>query len=192
MLAPALRAVFAAAATSVALALAGCATPAPPTPPGVGEQLREWSGRFSVIRSPVDPRAQRESASGRFALTARGGVAAPRPALALALYSPFGQTVATALRPVRGDASLRLHDGREMRAPSLDELLAQALGYTMPVERLPNWLASDFEQVLAHGADGRPREALDSGWRIRLDDGRWSFERDDPAGRVLVRLVLDD
>jgi outer membrane biogenesis lipoprotein LolB len=174
-------------AIALAAALAGCATPAARTPAAVTEVAapRDWSGRFSVTLQPHVPDAASDNSGGRFELTAFG------PAMNLTLYSPFGQTIASAERRPDGSASLQLADGRRLHAENLDRLLHRALGHPMPVERLPDWLDRRFEQVLRRDAAGEPIDALDSGWRIRLDDRRWQMQRIEPTGTLTVLLLLD-
>jgi outer membrane biogenesis lipoprotein LolB len=187
----------AALAIALAAALTGCATTPAPQPvaaaavPDPAATMREWAGRFSAVRQPADPAATSEAAHGRFELVSTPDPAAGVPALSLAVFSPFGQTIATASRAPTGVATVVLADGRQLHAYSLDELLHQALGYRLPVERLPQWLDGRFEQVLERDAAGQPRSAIDSGWRIELGDGRWALHRQEQGDRITVRLVLD-
>lgn len=187
----------AALAAGLGLALAaGCATVAPPPSPAPGatapravEVPREWNGRFSVRVATAGAEGRQDAAFGRFSLVRR-----PVPAgrvLELALVSPFGQTIADARREPDGASTLRLADGRTLRAGSLDGLVEQALGWPLPVERLPDWLDDRFETVLARDARGAPTRARDSGWRIEREPGRWSLARPRPDGELRVVLVLD-
>jgi outer membrane lipoprotein LolB len=173
-------------ATALAV-LGGCATPAPraAVPPADAASLREWAGRFSVTYQQLVPDAPVDNNGGRFELTAVGN------ALELTLYSPFGQTVASAQRRPDGSATLELADGRRMQSETLDGLLHQALGYPLPIERLPDWLDRRFEQVISRDAGGEAIDALDSGWRIRLDARRWQFQRQQSTGTLTVLLLLD-
>ncbi|HVL55028.1 MAG TPA: lipoprotein insertase outer membrane protein LolB, partial [Burkholderiaceae bacterium] len=102
--------------------------------------MREWSGRFAAARHPSDPAAASEAAHGRFELVSTPDPAGQAPALSLTVFSPFGQTIATASRAPTGVATVVLADGRQLHARSLDELLHQALGYRLPIEGLPRWL----------------------------------------------------
>jgi len=173
-------------AASTAVLVSGCATPQPPAAQAADQPpSREWQGRFLVSVQTLDPNVPADVSAGRFELVTRGD------ALRLALFSPFGQTLASARRDGDGIAVLELADGRRLQAGSLDELLQRALGHPLPIERLPQWLERRFEQVLARSPDGTPVEASDSGWRIRMDTRRWELERPQPTGRLRVLLLLD-
>jgi outer membrane lipoprotein LolB len=191
-----------------AATLAGCAVVAPPTPsappaappgsldslgspaaPRATDAAREWSGRFAISRTSADPGARQEAAAGRFELAA-----VPMPGgrrLELALTSPFGQTVATGRREPDGGSTLRLADGRTLRAATLDGLVERALGAPLPVERLPDWLDDRFETVLERDPQGRPTLAADSGWRIEREPLRWALQRAHADGTLRVVLQLD-
>jgi outer membrane biogenesis lipoprotein LolB len=176
-------------AATLAAALTGCATPAPPvTAPAAAadpDGPREWQGRFLITVHGFDPEVAADSTSGRFELTAKG------PALDLVLFSPFGQTMAWAARRADGTATLELSDGRRVQADSLDALLQRALGYPLPIERLPVWLERRFEHVVARDDRGEPIDALDSGWRIRMESRRWQLQRPQASGTLTVLLLLD-
>jgi outer membrane biogenesis lipoprotein LolB len=180
------------AAIAAAALAAGCATPAPPPPAPAArapvEGPRDWSGRFSVTLTA--PSADRQdAAAGRFALTAL-----PTPAgrsLALELTSPFGQTIATGERAPDGRSTLKLADGRTVEASTLDGVLERALGWPLPIERLPDWLDDRFEAVTSRDAQGRVTAATDSGWRIEREPLRWALQRIHGEGLLRVVLVLD-
>jgi outer membrane lipoprotein LolB len=179
----------AAIAVTAPLLVAGCATPQPPAPATAQaadpQAPREWQGRFQVAVLSFDPNLPADTSSGRFELVAVG------ESLRLALFTPFGQTVAFAGRHADGSATLELADGRRLTARSLDDLLQRALGYPLPIERLPHWLERRFEQVISHDREGVPVDALDSGWRIRMDARRWELVRPQPTGSLQVLLLLD-
>lgn len=179
---------------ALSLALCGCAI-APPAPvatppaPVAADAVREWTGRFSVISRPDSPEANQEAGAGRFVLVSR-----PAPGgrtLDLEVVTPFGQTIATGRRAPDGSATMTLADGRRIEAPSLDALLERALGWALPVERLPAWLDDRFETVLERDAAGQPRLAQDSGWRIEREPRRWALQRSHAGGMLRVVLVLD-
>ena len=178
------------AVCGAALATAGCAV-APPVPAGMPSEawVREWNGRFSVVVEATLPGGNQDTIAGRFALAARGAPGAR--ALGLELVSPFGQTVATGRREPDGRAMLTLSDGRTLRAPSLDALLEQALGWPLPIERLPDWLDDRFETVVTRDAEGRVATAEDSGWRIEREPRRWTLRRPHEGTQLRVGLVLD-
>ncbi|RPH46392.1 MAG: hypothetical protein EHM87_02230 [Burkholderiales bacterium] len=172
---------------SASLVLSGCAV-APPAPPEARLEapVREWAGRFSVVIDAAVPGGNQDTVAGRFALAARGTPGAR--ALDLELVSPFGQTVATGRREPDGRSALTLSDGRTVRAPSLDALLERALGWPLPIERLPDWLDDRFETVVARDPQGRVTMAEDSGWRIEREPRRWALRR--PHGDTQLRVVL--
>ena len=173
-----------------ALATAGCAV-VPPMPAGSSSEasVREWNGRFWVMVEAALPGGNQDTIAGRFALSARGAPGAR--ALELELVSPFGQTLATGRREPDGRAMLTLSDGRTLRAPSLDALLEQALGWPLPIERLPDWLDDRFETVITRDAAGRVATAQDSGWRIEREPRRWTLRRPHEGTQLRVGLVLD-
>jgi outer membrane biogenesis lipoprotein LolB len=174
------------------LLAAGCASVAPPRTPAPSTQPegpREWSGRFSVTARSAAGDGQLDAAAGRFVLAS-----VPQPAgraLDLTLVSPFGQTLASGRRAADGASTLSLADGRTFAAGTLDGLVEQALGWSLPVERLPDWLDDRFERVVARDAEGRVVEARDSGWHIERASRRWALERPRPGGTLRVVLLLD-
>ena len=78
-----------------------------------------------------------------------------------------------------------------LQAASLDAVIEQALGWSLPVERLTDWLDDRFEDVISRDAQGQVMSARDSGWFIRREPHRWELERSQPTGRLRVILVLD-
>jgi hypothetical protein len=142
-----------------------------------------------LVMEAALPGGNQDTIAGRFALSARGAPGAR--ALDLELVSPFGQTVATGRRESDGRAMLTLSDGRTLRAASLDALLEQALGWPLPIERLPDWLDDRFETVVTRDAAGRVATAEDSGWRIEREPRRWTLRRPHEGTQLRVGLVLD-
>jgi len=188
---PSRRRTALAPAVALTLALAGCAS-APPVPSATAASLdapREWNGRFSVRLESDGPEGRQEAATGRFSLLSR-----PTPAgraLEVDLSSPLGQILAQGRRQPDGRSSLELSDGRRFEAGSLNGVLEQALGWPLPIERLPDWLDDRFQAVLERDAAGRAVLARDSGWRIEREPRRWTLTRPHPQGRLLVVLLLD-
>ncbi|RXZ44791.1 lipoprotein insertase outer membrane protein LolB [Crenobacter cavernae] len=97
----------------------------------------------------------------------------------LSILSPVGSTVA---RLTRDDSGVALEaDGQTRRAPDVETLTADALGYPLPLENLAWWIRG----LAAPGvpvektADGIEQE----GWRIR-------FIADDAGGPVPRRVEL--
>jgi outer membrane biogenesis lipoprotein LolB len=187
------RGAVASLAVTGLLLAAGCAiTPAAPEPQVASrapELPREWAGRFSVRLQSGDPTGRQDAADGRFTLSEQPAPGGRR--LELALSSPFGQTMANASRQPDGSATLTLADGRSLSASSLDALLERALGWPLPVERLPDWLDDRFETVVARDAQGAVTTAADSGWRIEREPRRWTLQRPQGAGALRVVLLLD-
>jgi outer membrane biogenesis lipoprotein LolB len=164
----------------------------PATPLRFGYQEappRQWTGRFSVSLRANEPVGQNESGVGRFQLEARGDPAERQ--LVLILTTPFGQRIAQGQRQADGSSRLELADGRVLRNASLDAVVEQALGWPLPLERLPQWLDDRFEEVILRDPTGGISEALDSGWLIEREPGRWALSRSHERGQLRVVLVLD-
>ena len=150
---------------------------------------RHWSGRFSVSLRATEPGGANESAQGRFQLEAAGDP--QQRALSLILTSPFGQRIAQGSRQTDGASRLELADGRVLRDGSLDGVVEQALGWPLPLERLPQWLDDRFEEVILRDAQGGISQAVDSGWLIEREPGRWALARTHARGQLRVILLLD-
>ena len=197
-----------AAALSMALLSAGCASfqPGPPVEAGMqGDRVYRQSialeGRLSLR---YQQSGREEAVHGSFTWTQT-----PEQTV-LRLLSPLGQTIATIdIKP--GLATL-VQSGKAPRtAADVNELTEQALGWPLPVAGLRDWL-----QGFATDAKGKPfiaRPMADSdpsnvvttrdGWRIqyvnwqdpqvggaypkRIDLARFT-ER---AGEVSIRIVID-
>jgi outer membrane lipoprotein LolB len=160
-----------------AAVLAGCATP-PPT----ADEGRWTSGRLSVRIDATAARAAR-SVSAAFELRGDGNGGELR------LNSPLGTRMAAA-RWARGVAVLTTPDG-EGRYDSLDDLARQALGETLPLAALPDWLAGRPWPAAPHRELGGGFEQL--GWTVSLAhraEGRIEARREAPPA-VLVRVQLD-
>jgi len=127
-------------------------------------------------------------------------------AIDVSLSSPFGQTIATI--SVTPQAATLTEGGHAPRtAPDIDSLSAEALGWSLPVSGLRDWL-----QGYATGADGQRFVASPAnnsvttrdGWRLRFvswrdeDDAHPQPKRIDAersastAGdELVIRIVLD-
>lgn len=123
--------------------------------------------RFSLRLESPDQRGQ--SVSGR--LTWQHLPSGDR----LLLSDPLGQGVAELERDA-GGARLRLASGQQRQAPDAESLLRDALGYSLPVKRLPAWLLgrAGTGGELRRDEAGRPQWLLEDGWRIdyAYDDAR--------------------
>ncbi|AZN37379.1 lipoprotein insertase outer membrane protein LolB [Iodobacter ciconiae] len=92
----------------------------------------------------------------------------------LLLSGPLGQTAAE-LRFSPGSASLRDAYQRETKANSADELIAEALGWPLPVSGLRWWLRGEADPELAITSQSNTengRLLLQSGWKIESSDYR--------------------
>lgn len=166
------------AIAALALALAGCAT----TAPSPGEA--PWTtGRLSV-QIAATPQATAQSLSAAFELRGDGSRGELR------LNSPLGSRMAAA-RWAPGLAVL--DDGQgEQHYANLDELAKKALGESLPLAALPDWLAG-------HPWPGAPHRAADAGfeqlgWRVSLArraEGFVEASRSAPPA-VQLRVRLDD
>jgi outer membrane lipoprotein LolB len=147
--------------------LAGCATPPRPSGP-VDAQTGPWSGRLAL--KVQDKPGDSFSAGFELKGNARAGE--------LALYSPLGGTLAL-LSWEPGAATLRTgNDTRQF--PSVDALVAQVTGATVPVAALFDWLRGLDTQV--------------AGWTpdlSQLAQGRVAARRSQPTPEADLRIVLE-
>jgi outer membrane lipoprotein LolB len=118
------------------------------------------------------------------------------------LLSPFGPIVAELLHErVSGlgiepnRVVLKLANGKEFQAPSMDELLEQQVGYPLPFEALPEWLMAkgSARAVLEYDELARPVVLREGLWEIRYrydEDSRvpsnWLIES---ADGIELRVV---
>jgi outer membrane lipoprotein LolB len=163
----------------VALALLGaCATPRPE--PG---EIPWTNGRLSV-RIAADGDRAAQSMSAAFELRGTGDSGELR------LNSPLGTRVASA-RWAPGSAVLANGDG-EQRFGDLDELSRRALGETLPLAALPDWLAGKPWAGAPHVKGEEGFEQL--GWQVvltRRAEG-WIEARRAAPPAVTVRIKLDE
>jgi len=144
--------------------LAGCAQPALRPDPTASF----WQGRLA-LRVDIQP-VQSLSASFELQGSAARG--------SLLLLGPLGQAVAR-LDWQPGRASLSDSNGVR-RFDSIDDLLTQSLGTTLPVSALFEWLAG--------------REAVAPGWQADLSElkqGRLGARRVQPAPVAELRLLIE-
>ena len=171
------------------LTLAGCATP-PPT------DLQNWQGRFSVtMLAPPGAAAsdaqeiREERAHGTFKLTRS------RDTIKIEIFSPFGQTLASAHSSATGGAELTTSDGRHFVAADPDTLVEQAFGWRLPVSALPQWLdgsslgpGTDYTTVQDWSVKADQR--FDNGAPRRLT-ARWPASQRYGERRINLFLVVD-
>jgi outer membrane lipoprotein LolB len=156
---------------SLAVLLAGCATPRPSreaSSAGTSTPSDNWSGRLSLQVESNPP----QSFAALFDL--RGS---PERGT-LTLTSPIGSTLAE-LNWSPTEAVLR--NGNETRRyESVDALLIAATGAAIPVRALFGWLAGRDERV--------------AGWQPDLQQiaqGRLRVVRETPAPRTDLRIVFE-
>ena len=158
-------------------------------------------------------RARRVSRIGRFAITVneesgkqnavQGGFSWSDDGrrYVLDLTNPLGSTEAR-VEGQPGSASLTKADGTRLVADNPDALAEDALGSSMPVAGLRDWLrgklpAEPEPGELSRDELGRPAGFEQGGWRVRLSryDTKGPMllvmERQEPGRRILVRLVVN-
>jgi outer membrane lipoprotein LolB len=148
--------------------IAGCARPYSANQ-AFSSQSEAYGGRLSLQVASEPP----QSFSGSFDLKGNGGSGE------LTLISPLGNVVGV-LRWAPGEAALDSGNGKVQRFASIDELMLQATGASIPVEALFAWLRGEPANV--------------SGWSADLSrhaDGRVFARRVQPAPETELRLVLD-
>ena len=163
----------------MAAILAGCASNPPRAP---GEPA--WTtGRLSVrVAASGDNTAQSMSAAFELRGNGDGGE--------LRLNSPLGTRVASA-RWSPGEAVLIGSDG-EQRFADLEELSRRALGESLPLAALPDWLAGRAWAGAPHTATATGFEQL--GWQVELarrGEG-WVEARRAAAPAVVLRVKIDE
>ena len=162
---------------AAATSLSACVT-APPPAGGA-----PWTtGRLS-LRADATPQQPAQSLSAAFELRGSG------EAGELRLNSPLGtQLVAATWAP--GQALLRTPEG-ERRFSSLEELSRQALGESLPLGALPDWLVARPWPAAAHTRNADGFEQL--GWLVvttRFAEGWVTAQRGTPPA-VQLRVKLD-
>lgn len=168
------------------LLLAGCATTPPAGPPlAHPDQPLHLTGRFSISETRPQPEPRSLHNSGRFALD--------RDArhLSFSLYSPFGQTIARASQQYGQPAWLETAQHQRFHGDTLEQVLTDATGITVPVSRLPHWLSDRFQHVIERSPDGRRIRAREDGWQIERHDRQWYLVQHQPGRRLEIRLVFD-
>lgn len=138
----------------------------------------ELAGRLSVN---YDKGGQPDTLSGKFTWSQTPG------AVDVALLSPLGQTIAR-IRVTPESATLTQSDKAAPRvAPDIDSLTAQALGWSLPVSGLRDWL-----QGYATAADGKRFAASPANNTVVTPDGwRLTFVswQDENAARPAPRRI---
>ena len=171
---------------------AGCASVRPANDLFAGVQdgdttVTRYQGRFSARYTQGNTE---QSVVGSFLWRERG------TDVQLELMSPLGQTMAVVSQNQQG-AKLELPNQPPRRAPEVDTLMQDALGFSLPVSGLRDWLrARPAAGTPAHVARACRRTVHYVAWtddassdaRIR----RLDLDRSQGAnGPLSVRLVLD-
>jgi outer membrane lipoprotein LolB len=164
------------------LALGACQSIAPPPPAqsAIGKQASaQFQGRFSANIDKLNDAFEstgRENVPGRFEYTQQNS------ASLLELYSPFGQLMARFTSPAVGEVTLETANRGTFKAKTADELADQALGWRVPITRLPEWLQGRASKQGQIDIDGRLLTDVDANWRVVVEE--WS-----PKGQPL-RMTL--
>jgi len=161
--------------------------------------ITRYQGRFSARY--IQGNAE-QSAVGSFLWRERG------TDVQLELMSPLGQTMAVVSQNNQG-ATLELPNQPPRRAPEVDTLMQDALGFSLPVSGLRDWLrarpAPGTPARVARDAQSRPETIEQNGWTVHYvawtDDTsadahirRLDLDRQQNTGTngpLTVRLVLD-
>ncbi len=153
------------------------------SPPRTADEAPWTTGRLSVR---IEATATRPAQSVNAAFELQGGGDRGE----LRLNSPLGTRVASA-RWAPGLAVLSNADG-EQRFADLADLSRQALGESLPLAALPDWLAGRPWAAAPHVAVDAGFEQM--GWQVSLarrSEG-WVEARRAAAPAVLVRVKLDE
>ena len=160
-------AISTAAGASLLVMLAGCANPARQLAPA--DAASYWSGRMSVQVQESPP----QTTSGSFELSGSPAVGE------LVLLNPLGNIVAR-VRWDQAQASVT-QNNRTRQADSLDALIQELLGTSLPIAALFDWLQGKNTQA--------------SGWQADLanrDNGKIVAQRLSPLPEAMLRIVLDE
>ena len=169
---------------------AGCASVRPANDLFAGTQdadatVTRYQGRFSARYTQGNAE---QSVVGSFLWRERG------PDVQLELMSPLGQTMAVVSQNQQG-ATLELPNQAPRRAPEVDTLMQDALGFSLPVSGLRDWLRArptpGKPARVARDAQSRPETIEQNGWTVRYI--AWSDDSDtaNAANARIRRLDLD-
>ena len=176
----------------LAFTLAAC-TSLPKPIEGAGADAFSRIGRFAITVN--EESGKQNAVQGGFSWFDDGR------RYVLDLTNPLGSTEARVEgRP--GAASLTKADGTRLVADNPDALAEDALGSSMPVSGLRDWLrgklpADPQATGVARDDQGRPIAFEQGGWQARLS--RYDalgpqllvLERQEPGRRIVVRLVVN-
>jgi outer membrane lipoprotein LolB len=172
-----------ACAVACAAALAGCATTSnvplanPAAQVGAYRDTIDLNGRLAANYSKD---GQPQSINGNFTWVQRPG------RIDVSLFSPLGQTVAE-ITVTPGTATLT-QSGRQPRVEKdIDTLTATALGWTLPVSGLRDWLqgyAVDAGGKRFIASPAHDSVVTNDGWRLRFVE--W---QNGPQGAPMPRRI---
>ena len=176
----------------LAFTLAACTTTPKPIE-GIGPDAFSRIGRFAITVN--EESGKQNAVQGGFSWSDDGR------RYVLDLTNPLGSTEAR-VEGQPGSASLTKADGTRLMADNPDALAEDALGSSMPVAGLRDWLrgklpAEPEPGELSRDELGRPAGFEQGGWRVRLSryDTKGPMllvmERQEPGRRILVRLVVN-
>ena len=182
--------------------VAGCASVAPSRGFDAGETARteHYSGRFAANYTRY---GRNEGVQGSFRWEEQGRN------VRLDLVSPLGQTLAVVTSTPSG-ATLDLPNEPPRNAPEVDALMEQALGFSLPVSGMRDWLhgrpAPGAPANATRDVRGRLDTLTQAGWTVRYVDWqeppqdatvatarprRIDMARDGGPSPLTVRLVID-
>jgi outer membrane lipoprotein LolB len=165
---------------AIAAALAGCATTGAPVSTSTVGAYRDsidLSGRLSVN---YQRDGKPESVTGNFNWIQRPG------RVDVSLASPLGQTIAS-ITVTPESATLTQAERAPRVAKDIDTLSAQALGWSLPVSGLRDWLqgyATDASGKRFAASPANNSVYTKDGWRLRFVS--W---QDDKAAQPLPRRI---
>jgi outer membrane lipoprotein LolB len=168
---------------AIAAVLAGCATTGAnlsSTTVGAYRDNIDLSGRLSVN---YHKDGRQESVTGHFNWTQRPG------RIDVSLASPLGQTIA-AITVTPESATLKQSQRAPRVAKDIDTLSAQALGWSLPVAGLRDWLqgyATDANGTRFAASPANNSVTTNDGWRLRFVS--W---QDDQAAQPVPRRIDAD
>lgn len=176
----------------LAFTLAACTTTPKPIE-GASPDAFSRIGRFAITVN--EESGKQNAVQGGFSWSDDGR------RYVLDLTNPLGATEAR-VEGQPGAASLTKADGTRLVADNPDALAEDALGSSVPVSGLRDWLrgrlpAQPEASDVTHDELGRPASFEQGGWRAKLS--RYDtlgpqllvLERQEPGRRVTVRLVVN-
>ncbi|MGO4326447.1 lipoprotein insertase outer membrane protein LolB [Cupriavidus sp. 2TAF22] len=176
--------------------LAACASITPTRQFDAGEtaQVHDLKGRFAANYVRY---GREEGVQGSFQWHEQGRN------VRLDLISPLGQTLAVVTSTPSG-ATLDLPNQAPRNAPEVDSLLEQALGFSLPVAGMRDWLharpAPGSPSRTTRDDSGRLATLAQNGWTVRYvawqesaaqQPRRIDLARDGDSSPLSVRLVID-